>query len=1084
MSDALKNFFINYNSTDRLWSEWIAWQLESEGYSTVLQAQDFWSESEFVQEMEKGIVSAECAIIVLSPKYLEVLSAYPELATALRPDLAGMQNIFLPVHVRECRDKLKELFALIPSIDLIGLGESEAREKLLASVHRERAKLLAPPEFPEEISRSVTNQPRFPRDLPSIPYQPNPFFTGREEILRHLHKAFRSEKMKAALPQPQAVTGLGGIGKTQIAVEYAYRYHNDYRFIFWAKADSRQSLVLDLRNIATLLNLSGKDEQNEDQIIAAVKHWLKDHTDWLLIIDNANDLSLAREFIPLAYRGYILLTTQAQALGRVAQSIKIDKMPTQEGGLLLLRRANIIPRNATLEETPASERAKAEEISKIMGGLPLALDQAGAYIEETDCGLAGYLELYQTRHRATLLKRRGGLVSSYPDRPHTAYHPEPVATTWTPSFTFIQQANSAAAELLQICAFLNPDAIPEEIITDTIPHFVPIHKLKNVAADPFELDAAIEALRRYSFISRNPNDKTLSRYLPHAQDCVDHIKQWNIKFPEAIRLLSLLNQAATYLWQRAQYVQAESLYQQVQATREQVLGPEHPDVAAGLHDLALLYRSRGRYDQAEALFKRSLDIRERTYGPEHPDVAFGLHELAWLYRAQGRYTEAEPLFNRALEIRAKTLDSEHSDVANTQNELAWLYRVLGRYTEAEPLFNRALEIRVKLMGPDHPDVAQTLNDLAWLFYDQGKYAQAITNHLQALRIREEAFGREHPDVAQSLNNLAWLFQIDSKYAEAEKLYKRALDIRTRILGPEHPYVAQTLDNLASLYYHQGKYSKAERHYNRALRIREQALGLEHPDIAQTYNNLALLYCVQGKYDQAEPLFKRSLAVRERAFGLEHPFVANCLDNLAELYRMQDKYDQAEVLFQRSLEIRQRVLGLEHPLVAQTLNNLGKLYYDQDKYKEAEKLYQQALDIRRRTLGAKHPLVAQTLNNLGKLYYDQDKYKEAEKLYQQALDIRRWTLGEEHPYVAETLNDIGRLYCDERMYKEAEELYQRALAIREKTLGPNHPELATVLQNYAILLRRTGRETQGAEMEERAKAILAWQARESSTLIEA
>jgi hypothetical protein len=429
----------------------------------------------------------------------------------------------------------------------------------------------------------------------NAPFQRNPFFTGREDVLKRLHDTLTSNK-PAALTQSQAISGLGGIGKTQTAVEYAYRYHDDYQYVLWVKADSTETLTSDFGNLAGVLPLPGKDEKDQHLLVAAVKDWLQNNSGWLLILDNADELAMVREFIPSSVKGHILLTTRAQAMGGLARRIDLEKMEPEEGALFLLRRADIIGQDDPIEKAFAAHRAKAKEISEVLDGLPLALDQAGGYIEETGCSLSGYLDLYQKR-RSQLLKRRGGLVAD---------HPEPVATTWSLSFEKVQKANPATTDLLRLCAFLDPDAIPEEIITEGADDLG--QTLQPVAADPYELNAAIEELRKYSLLLRDRDDKTLTihrlvqavlkdgmdektqrqwaesavravnttfpsvefktwercrRFLPHAQACAELINQWGMEFAEAARLLS---QTGQYLRDRGLYSQAEPLLQQALPT--------------------------------------------------------------------------------------------------------------------------------------------------------------------------------------------------------------------------------------------------------------------------------------------------------------------------------------------------------------------------------------------------------------------------------------------------------------------------------------------------------------------------------------
>jgi tetratricopeptide (TPR) repeat protein len=447
---------------------------------------------------------------------------------------------------------------------------------------------------------------------------------------------------------------------------------------------------------------------------------------------------------------------------------------------------------------------------------------------------------------------------------------------------------------------------------------------------------------------------------------------------------------------------------------EKTLGPDHPDVATDLNNLASTYDTQGKYEQALPLYQRALKIHEKALHADHPLVATDLNNLAKLYHAQGKYEQALPLCQRALNIREKAEGRDHPDVATGLNNLARLYGAQGRYEQALPLCQRALDIHERALGPDHPHVARTLNSLAGLRCAQGKYEQALPLYQRALKIHERALGPDHPDVATELHDLALLYRAQGKYEQALPLCQRALKIHERALGPDHPHVATDLHNLASLYRARGEYEQALPLYQRALKIDEKALGTDHPDVATSLNSLGLLYSARGEYEQALPLYQRALKIDEKALGPDHPDVATGLNNLARLYGAQGRYEQALPLCQRALKIDEKALGTDHPDVAIDLRSLGLLYYDQGKYEQTLPLCQRALRIDEKALGPDHPHVATDLNNLAELYNAEGKYEQALPLYQRALRISEKALGGDH-HNTKTINNNLKA-CEEAMRK--------------------------------------------------------------------
>ncbi len=332
-----------------------------------------------------------------------------------------------------------------------------------------------------------------PATIWNVPYLRNQFFTGRENVLGQLHELLQTTQA-AALTQQHIISGLGGIGKTQIALEYAHRYHGEYKAVLWVRADTRDTIMADFVKIASLIHLPESNEQDQAITVNAVRQWLAKNSAWLLILDNAEDLELVNNFIPTAgnVKGHTIIITRAYATGRIAKSIVLEKMTQDEGFLLFLRRAKI------LDQVTEMDRSKVEAIITELDGLPLALDQAGAYIEETGCSVSDYFDLYQS-HRAALLRERGSFA---PD------HPDSVSTTFSLAFQKVQETSSSAAEILRLCTFLHPDVIPEEIFTDYAPKLDA--SLQPLVATQLELNAAIKTLLKFSLVQRNTEIRALT----------------------------------------------------------------------------------------------------------------------------------------------------------------------------------------------------------------------------------------------------------------------------------------------------------------------------------------------------------------------------------------------------------------------------------------------------------------------------------------------------------------------------------------------------------------------------------------------
>jgi tetratricopeptide (TPR) repeat protein len=637
--------FISYSHKDQRYRGQLETHLallKREGVIEVWHDRKITAGREWADQIDENLEQASIILLLISSDFLASDYCYDkEMGRGLEKHHNGEARV-IPIIIRSA-DWSTAPFAKLQALPQEGKPVDSWRKKdeawtdVAKGIRQVVEELSGQPNPP---SIQGISEPRKP--VWNIPFERNPFFTGREDILVEIREALLSSGRAA-------FSGLGGIGKTQTAVEYAYRHKENYGQILWGKAESKESLISDFAQLGSILNLPEKDAQDQQEIVNAVQRWLRHHEHWLLILDNADDLSLIHPFIQGLQSSHILLTTRAQATGTISR-IEVRELPEQEGIAFLLRRAKLIAKDTSYETIPQDLRTQALAIVRELGGLPLAMDQAGAYIEETQCGLAGYLDLYRTQG-VDLLKERGLLAPG---------HPDPVATTWVLSFNKMEQAIPAAAALLTFCAFLHPDTIPEELFTDGASELGPV--LGPVAEDPILFNKALGEILKFSLIHRDMNthtldihrlvqaviresldDETRNQWIERLIRAIDRVfpevefKNWaqcdrlllqtkhcasliianNLQLREGARVL---NRTAYYLYERARYAEAKPLYQRALRISEQALGADHPQVALNLNNLAELYRTQGKHAEAEPLFQRARHIFEKTLGLENPDT--------------------------------------------------------------------------------------------------------------------------------------------------------------------------------------------------------------------------------------------------------------------------------------------------------------------------------------------------------------------------------------------------------------------------------------------------------------------------------
>ncbi|KAF4432818.1 Nephrocystin-3 [Colletotrichum fructicola] len=879
-------------------------------------------------------------------------------------------------------------------------------------------------------------------------------FVGRGNELRRLHKELEwTGKRRTAV-----LHGLGGMGKTQLSIEYTKRHESDYSAILWMNARDETSLkhsfkqvaeriIREHQSVAYVQNAMAKQEPNETA--EAVKRWLNEarNNRWLIVYDNYDDVKLwpvseeslshsdmiaqleavdskaydIRPYFPETDHGAILVTTRSST-AELGQLIQLSKLGDVNDSLEILQSTS---NRANLAQDP-----DATALARRLDGLPLALSTAGAYLKQVSRTCGEYLRLA-------------------------------LYSTWKISLEHIQQQSLSASMLLGQWAYFDNDDLCErdgERVTGI--------QYKERAWTAMRCVAShVPSTEQHEFWSIQ------RRLLRHADQC---LKKEVMDVGEGE--IWMFDNLGMLYWDQGRLKEAEAMYDRALQGKEKALGPYHTSTLNTVNNLGLLYKDQGRLKEAEGMYQRALQGKEKALGPDHTSTLDTVNNLGLLYKGQGRLKEAEAMHERALQGSEKALGPDHTSTLDTVHNLGSLYKDQGRLDEAEAMYERALQSCEKARGPEHTSTLDTVNNLGLLYSDQGRLKEAEAMYERALQGCEKALGPDHTSTLNTVNNLGILYKDQGRLKEAEAMYERALQGFEKALGPDHTSTLNTVNNLGILYKDQGRLKEAEAMYERALQGFEKALGPDHTSTLNTVNNLGILYKDQGRLKEAEAMYERALQGFEKALGPDHTSTLNTVNNLGILYKDQGRLKEAEAMYERALQGFEKALGPDHTSTLNTVNNLGILYKDQGRLKEAEAMYERALQGFEKALGPDHTSTLNTVNNLGILYKDQGRLKEAEAMYERALQGFEKALGPDHTSTLNTINNLGLLYSDQGRLKEAEAMYDRALQGYEKVLHPDtlrtYVPALNALENLGDLLEQRGAMNRALEHYDRARMGIA------------
>jgi tetratricopeptide (TPR) repeat protein len=765
----------------------------------------------------------------------------------------------------------------------------------------------------------------------------NPSFTGRDQLLNELRSALTTGG-PAALTQ--AISGLGGVGKTQLAAEYAHRYASHYNVVWWVRAEEPATMAEDFARLATSLGLPEKDEADQRLAIEAIRSWLSRNDKWLLIFDNVNDPKDLAPYLPHPRTGHILVTSRNPSWRGVATPLTVTALARAESVKFLLVR------------TGQQDESAAERLAETLGDLPLALVQAAATIKETRSSISSYHAAFGDHQRELLLR---GVPMDYPT---------PVATTWGLAFQEAQRLSPVAVDLLSLCAFLAPDDMPREGLADAAPHLP--EALAAALSDPFLFDEAVAALRRYSFMDVHegalsvhrlvqavvrdrlaPEDRRTwaeaavrivdhefpessddvetwpwcARWLPHALAAASHAEAYDVAKDVRGRLFARF---AVYLQGRAAFAEAKGYLERALALHEATFGPEDPKVASVLRSLGSVLHDLGDLGGARSHLERALAIDIASFGPDHPDVARDVNDLGSVLMDQGDLPGARKHLERALAIDEATYGPDDPSVAIRLNNLGALFRDLGDFAGARVHLERALVIDIRAYGPDHPTVAIGRTNLGRLLHDLGDLKGAREQFEEALKIDEHTYGCYHPRFALALNNRGRVLRDLGDLAGARADFERALAIVEDTYGPDHPDVARDINNLGSVLRDLGDLEGARANFARVLRIAEATYGPDHPAVAIGCNNLGSVLQALGELPGAREQLERALGIAQATYGPDHPVVASIVNNLGRVLQALGDLSGAWQQIERAVAIATKALGPGHPSVQIFSRNLARL----------------------------------------------------------------------------------------------------------------------------------------------------------------
>ena len=876
----------------------------------------------------------------------------------------------------------------------------------------------------ESLNRTVSIAPAAQPINFMVNFERYPHFVGRDELLSDLHTRL-SDTSAQKYNHRVALYGCGGIGKTQIAIEYTYRYAKFYENVFWISAKDQSALLAGFQDMANVTGcaLQGLNLEEQAKVVLV---WLQQHGNWLLVLDNLDDIYVVKGYLPEMSKGrHTLITTRNPFSKDIpAEGFEIPLFGSDEAIELLRIRSEIAPSDFEAEV--------ASEIVFELDHLPLAIEQAAAFIRKAVKSLSEFLFIYRKSRKAFLQRTPAGNDT----------YSNSLAATFLLSFNKLKEMETGlrATKMLQLLSFLNPDGILIEVLRTGSEQ--PVHPFGALISDDLMFYETVETLAQFSLVRRYGDMLIVHRLiqavvkdgLTESEICAWRAKivdMCDIALPRKVMIDEPFPNDVLPLSRLVSTQFLSPLLDAAEICNEKA--------ATTLRRFGWFLEGDGKYDDSERLVQQSVMIYKRLFGEECENCLMGMNRLARIYVLQGRLKEAESLARQVLEVSKRVLVEEHSGTLEAKDSLAIIYSRMGEFTEAVTLGEAVLEARERIFGEEHPETLNTKTNLALIYSEMGKLREAMMLEESALEGKKMTLGDEHPSTLTTKANLAATYWEMGRLREALAMEESVLEAREKILGEAHPDTLRAKANLAMTYKGTGRLKEAMALEENVLEARDTILGEAHPSTLGAKANLAATYWDMGRLREALAMEESVLEAREKILGEAHPSTLRAKANLAMTYKEMGRLEEAVALEENVLEAREKILGEEHPDTLLTKANLAMTYMGMGRLKEAAVLNETVLEASRRIRGPVHQDTLRVVHDRALIMRSMGDLVAAEELGRSAMESMQGILGNEHGWTLDAQSNVADILWDQGRTTDAISLKEQATIASRKALGDDHPK---------------------------------------------